>query len=175
MKAPILNFDVQLMLQTKQVKLSQGLNSTSLLLQTWPILVKESKSEKFSLSDQNDQEQDRFYHFLHHRVWYNMYDIGNPGTYWRPSCFSHSVSQRQSLNFSRQSCLKNTSHSRTELALKRPYNYDYNYIMSRRAATPSSGCGQIQNQPTHTKTSLAPEVQGLCDFENVNYCIKASK
>jgi len=44
LKAPILNFDVQLMLQTKQVKLSQGLNSTSLLLQTWPILVKESKS-----------------------------------------------------------------------------------------------------------------------------------
>jgi len=30
LKAPILNFDVQLMLQTKQVKLSQGLNSTSL-------------------------------------------------------------------------------------------------------------------------------------------------
>ena len=64
------------------------------------------KSETFRLGDQNDDEQDRFYHFLHHRVWYNMYDIGNPGTYWRPSCFSHSVSQRQSLNFSRQSCLK---------------------------------------------------------------------
>jgi len=44
LKAPILNFDVQLMLQTKQVKLSQGFNSTSLLLQTWPILVKESKN-----------------------------------------------------------------------------------------------------------------------------------
>lgn len=43
LKAPILNFDVQLMLQTKQVKLSQGLNSTSLQLQTWPIVVKESK------------------------------------------------------------------------------------------------------------------------------------
>jgi len=30
LKAPILNLDVQLMLQTKQVKLSQGANSTSL-------------------------------------------------------------------------------------------------------------------------------------------------
>merc|ERR1712227_980227 len=39
------------------------------------------KSETFSLGDQNDEEQDRVYHFLHHRVWYNMYDIGNPGTY----------------------------------------------------------------------------------------------
>ena len=59
---------------------------------------------------------------------------------------------------------KNTSYSRTELALKRPYNYDYNYIMSRRAATPSSGCGQIQNQPTHTKKKHGPWSSGSLWF-----------
>ena len=113
LKAPILNFDVQLMLQTKQVITRFKFNLTAianLANSGQGIKIVLPKSETFSLGDQNYQKQDRFYHFLHHRVWYNMYDIGNPGTYWRPSCFSHSVSQRQSLNFSRQSCLKKTLH-----------------------------------------------------------------
>ena len=111
LKAPILNFDVQLMLQTKQVKLSQGLNSTSLQLQTWPILVKESK-----LFCKNLKHSDSVIKMMMNKIAFTTFSIteygticmikGNPGTYWRPSCFSHSVSQRQSLNFSRQSCLK---------------------------------------------------------------------
>ena len=85
MKAPILNLDVQLMLQTKQVKLSQGLNSTPLQLQTWPILVKESK-----LFCKNLKHSDSVIKMMMNKIAFTTFSIteygticmikGNPGT-----------------------------------------------------------------------------------------------